>query len=87
MLSIVHGAEVQFRHESAFRERERAVLAAIRAREAAVLALREHEALVAGVRTREAVLEVAPAKAARQRGPWARPIGVAACGEPACAVA
>ncbi|QIG39678.1 hypothetical protein G5T42_09435 [Microbacterium sp. 4R-513] len=41
MLSIVHGAETQFRHESAFRERERAVLAAIRERKAY---LAEHRA-------------------------------------------
>ncbi|TDN91812.1 hypothetical protein [Microbacterium sp. BK668] len=34
MLSIVHGAQTQFRHESALREREWAVLAAIREREA-----------------------------------------------------
>lgn len=40
MLSIVHGAETQFRHESAFRERERAVLAAIRERKAYLDALR-----------------------------------------------
>jgi len=40
MLSIVHGAETQFRHESAFRERERAVLAAIRERKAYLDTLR-----------------------------------------------
>lgn len=89
MLSIVHGAEVQFRHESAFRERERAVLAAIRERETHLSAMREREAALAADRRREAVVAVAPGaeRAARQRGPWARPIGVVSCSEAACAVA
>lgn len=36
MLSIIHAAEMQFRHESAERAREQMLIAAIREREAAL---------------------------------------------------
>lgn len=61
MLSLVTAAEQQYRHETLWRDRELALLAAIRER-------REHEAAVAAAPVRVA----APRP---QRAAWARPIG------------
>lgn len=76
MLSLVTAAEHQYRHESSVREREQALLVAIRDRRA-VLALVDQPVAVVAARP--------------QRAPWARPIGVRlAADEPcptACAIA
>ena len=76
MLSLVTAAEQQYRHESASRDRELALLRSIRAR-------RESQAAAL------AAPAPAPASAApaRPRGVWARPIGVRAAEADACPAA
>jgi hypothetical protein len=64
MLSIVHTAEVQFRHESSLREREFAILAAMRDRQAAVA----YERLVPLRAPRRAVAWPRPIGAPRASG-------------------
>lgn len=76
MLSLVTAAEQQYRHESSVREREHALLVAIRDRRAGLARIDQPVTVTA---------------ARPQRTAWARPIGVRlAAAEPcatSCAVA
>ncbi|MCH6231096.1 hypothetical protein MK786_10140 [Microbacterium sp. CFH 31415] len=76
MLSLVTAAEQQYRHETEWRDRELALLRAIRAR---------REAQAAALTAPE--VAPAPAAPARPRGVWARPIGVHAAAADACPTA
>ncbi|KQZ85053.1 hypothetical protein ASD56_01385 [Microbacterium sp. Root166] len=72
MLSLVTAAEQQYRHESSVREREHAMLVAIRDRRAG-LALIDQPVTVVAARP--------------QRTPWARPIGLRLTADDPCPTA
>lgn len=80
MLSLVTAAEQQYRHESVARDRELALLAAIRER-------RAFESIAATDRQLAAHSYARPVHAAppRRRAVWARPIGLTADGLEVCA--
>ncbi|MHC2997745.1 hypothetical protein [Microbacterium sp. HJ5] len=84
MLSLVTAAEQQYRHETWSRDREQALLVAIRSRAAAqTVAVQAAAVPQAGAVSRPSVA-FAPRL---QRAAWARPIGARARAAEACATA
>lgn len=84
MLFIINAAEVQFRHETASRSRDHALIASIRDRRAAQTAL----AIANDVDARPLAPDApAPVREASRttRVTWARPVEIASGAKTACA--
>ena len=87
MLSIVHTAETQFRHESARRDRDLMLRAHIRERQAALQELKSVRSVVRPTAAEMPRLVGVPRPIAltpsrRHAATWARPIGAAMQHEP-----